>query len=325
MAATCARPLPLPNQGHRYQASSWRMPDGLPDDLNLLMTLDVLLRERHVTRAARRLGLTQSAMSQRLSRLRDFFGDPLLVPGRSTLTLTPRAEILAEPLARAMSELRSAVQAGAPFDPSTSDRLFVLLGNELVEARGLPAMAQELHRMAPRLRLATERIDARFTTRLAEGTADLAFIPDFMISSSVRRTPLPREPFVVLARQGHPALSGPLTLERYLAFPHVLIAPHGAPSGIVDQALEALGLRRQVSFRVAHFITAPMLLPATDLLLTCPAGVAAHACSLLPLASAPPPLELPIDQSSMVWHERAQNDPGHRWLRELITRLLRAT
>ncbi|HEU4408847.1 MAG TPA: LysR family transcriptional regulator [Polyangiaceae bacterium] len=296
----------------------------LPDDINLLVALDVLLRERHVTRAARRLGLTQSAMSQRLARLRSFFGDPLLVQAGASLALTPRAEAMAAPLAGALGALRSAVQAGAPFDPGASERSFVLLGNDLVEAVGLPPLAPLVRREAPGVRLTVERLDADFAARLGDGTADLAFAPDFLNAPSLRRRALPPDPFVVLARRGHPAAEGPLTLERYLAFDHVLVAPRGAPGGVVDTALAALGRKRRVAVRLQHFVTAPLLLPDTDLLLTCPAGAAEHACSLLPLCRLVPPLELPVDHSSMLWHERAHHDPGHRWLRGFFDRLLRS-
>src|SRR5688572_28344939 len=123
----------------------------LPDDLDLLLALDVFLRERHVTRAARRLGITQGAASQRLARIRDFFRDPILVPGRPLLVPTPRALAVADPLARALSDLRAAVRRGAPFEPASSDRRFVLLGNDIVESRALPPLLAILERQAPKV------------------------------------------------------------------------------------------------------------------------------------------------------------------------------
>ncbi|MCU0686560.1 MAG: LysR family transcriptional regulator [Polyangiaceae bacterium] len=295
----------------------------LPDDVNLLLALDVLLRERHVTRAARRLGLAQSAMSQRLARLRAFFGDPLLVPTGAALALTPRAEAMAAPLAGALAALRAAVQAGAPFDPGTSQRGFVLLGNDLFEAVGMPRLVPLVRREAPGVRLTVERLDAEFAARLGDGTADFAFAPDFLVAPSLRRRALPPEPFVVLACRNHPAADGPLTLEGYLAFDHVLVAPRGAPGGVVETALAALGRQRRVAVRVLHFVTAPLLLPGTDLLLTCPSSVA-DACSALPLCRLAPPLELPGDHVSLVWHERTQHDAGHAWLRGHFDRFVRS-
>lgn len=296
------------------------MIDGLPEDLNVLRALAALLHERHVTRAARRVGITQSAMSQRLAALRRFFDDPLLVPSRPLMTLTPRAEALRDPLTHALRDLRAAVGAGAPFDPGRAERTFVLLGNDFVEAAGLPRVFAGIADEAPGVRLAVERTEADFAARLETGTADLAFVPDFLVSSSQRRLALPPERFVVLLRRDHPAGRRKLTLDRYVTLAHALIAPRGAPGSIVDTALEALGRRRRVRVRVQHFTTAAHVVAASDLALTCPEGVAAFARSFLPLIERPVPLELPIDRASMVWHERSQHDAGHLWLREHVRR-----
>ncbi len=300
------------------------MIDGLPEDLNVLRALEALLHERHVTRAARRVGITQSAMSQRLAALRRFFDDPLLVASRPLMTRTPRAEALREPLSRALRDLRAAVAAGAPFDPARADRTFVFLGNDFVEAAGLPRIFAAIAAEAPSVRLAVERTEADFASRLETGTADLAFVPDFLVSSAHRRLALPPEPFVVLLRRDHPAARQKLTLDRYVALDHALIAPRGAPGSLVDAALEALGRKRHVRVRVQHFTTAAYVLAASDLALTCPEGVATFARSILPMVVKPLPLELPIDRASMIWHERSQLDAGHQWLREHVRRGLPA-
>ncbi|WP_437678998.1 LysR family transcriptional regulator [Sorangium sp. So ce131] len=299
------------------------MPSDLPDDLSLLLALDVLLRERHVTRAAKRLGITQSAASQRLARLREFFGDVLLAPGRPLLALTPRAQALADPLAQALASLRAAIQAGAPFDPSTSERRFVLLGNDLLEAAALPRLMAILAREAPRAAVRVDRVDADFVKRLERGTAELAFVPEFLVPPSLRQLRLPDEPFVTLMREGHPAASRRLTLERYLELGHVLIAPHGMPGSLVDRALEVVGRRRRVVAQVQHFVTVPFLVAASDLVVTCPAAVAALAAPF-GLRAARPPVELGLDRASAVWHERVHDDPGHRWLRAQLVEVIGA-
>ncbi|WP_437736829.1 LysR family transcriptional regulator [Sorangium sp. So ce1335] len=299
------------------------MADELPDDLNLLLALDVLLRERHVTRAAKRLGITQSAASQRLGRLREFFGDALLAPGRPTLALTPRAQALADPLAQALASLRAAVQAGAPFDPPTSERRFVLLGNDLLEAAALPRLLPIFAREAPRVAVQVDRADADFVRRLERGTADLAFVPEFLAPPSLRQLRLPDERFITLMREGHPAASRRLTLARYLELGHVLIAPHGMPGSLVDRALEAIGRRRRVVAQVQHFVTVPFLLAASDLVVTCPATVAVLAAPF-GLRAVRPPVELGLDRASAVWHERVHDDPGHRWLRARLVEAIRA-
>jgi DNA-binding transcriptional LysR family regulator len=300
----------------------------LPDDLDLLRALDVLLTERHVTRAARRLGITQSALSQQLARLREYFSDDLLVAARPTMALTHRAEALAGPLSAALAELRAALQAGAPFSATEADRQFILLGNELLEGWGLRHFVPVLAVEAPLVRIGVERAEINFAERLEAGTADLAFMPEILVRSSLRRTRLWTEEFVVLMRRGHPAARGRLTLERYLAFPHVLVAPRGTPGSLVDDALARLGARRRVAVRVQHFMSAPFVLTDSDLLLTCPKMVVAFASEWLPLAVKQPPVVLERDSVAMVWHERMQRDPGHAWLRgrlqQLVAELVRS-
>lgn len=294
----------------------------LPDDLDLLLALDVMLRERHVTRAAQRLGITQGAASQKLARLRSFFDDPLLVPGRPLLVPTPRAELIAAPLSRAIAGLRDAVRAGAPFDPKSSERRFVLLGNEVVEALALPAVLEVLAREAPGVTLSVERAEADFAERLERGTADVAFVPDFLVPGSLRKRSLPPERFVVLLRKDHPIARKKLDLEAYLALGHVLVAPRGLPGSIVDSALEKLGRRRRVVARVQHFLSAPCIVAQSDLVVTCPEMPLFGMAAWLPIASRDLPLDLPADRASLVWHERSDADAGHVWLRRRFDELI---
>ncbi len=301
------------------------MNDGLPDDLELLRALDVLLRERHVSRAAAKLGVTQSGASQRLARLRAHFGDELLVPGRPLMFLTPRAQAIAEPLARSLAALRSAVQAGAPFDPETSARRFTVLGSDLVEALAGPAFVDVLARTAPNVAWSFERTEADYAARLEHGTADLAFVPDFLAVPSLRRKPLPKNPFVVVARAGHPLTKpGSLTLGRYAEAGHVLVAPRGVPGSLVDEALARLGRSRRVVARVQHFMGAAFLVARSELIVTCPRILFTAAQPELRLVAmkSPAALRLADDRTSVVWHDRVHADPGHRWLREQLDGVL---
>jgi DNA-binding transcriptional LysR family regulator len=289
----------------------------LPGDLDLLLALDVLLSERHVTRAARRLGLTQSAMSQKLARLREYFGDPLLAPGRPLLSLTARAEAVQKPLARALADLRAAVTAGAQFDPKSSLRRFVILGSDLFESLALPALMPVLTRVAPRVDLVSDRVEPNFMERLEAGTADLALLPLAAAPPSLRHQLLPEGEFVVLMRKRHPASRAPLDLQRYLSFAHLLVAPRGMPGSVVDAALERLGRSRRVALRIAHFTPAPFIVQNSDLLLTVPQMVASFGAAHAALRVVPAPRELALgrDRIAMVWHERAHGDPAHLWLR----------
>lgn len=296
----------------------------LPDDLDLLRVLDIFLTERHVTRAARRLGVSQGAASQKLARLREAFDDPLLVAGRPLLLLTPRAQALAEPLARALAELRNAVRSGAPFVPAESQRRFILLGNDLAEVAAYPPLLAALAAEAPNVALWSERADVDFARRLEDGTADLAFLPDFLVPSSLLKRALPPAPFVVLVRADHPLTKRkrPLSLEAYLSLGHLLVAPRGMPGSLVDTALEKIGQSRRVVARLQHFTSAPALVAQSDLAVTCPVSVFAATSQWFPLAALKPPIELGVDRTSCVWHSRSQDDPGHRWLRGKLDVLL---
>ena len=295
----------------------------LPGSLDLLGDLDVFLRERHVTRAAKRLGVTQSAASQRLAKLRAHFDDPLLVPGTRGLVLTPRADAMKEPLGRALAELRAALSAGEPFDASRSTRRFVLLGNDLFEAVGMPLVMRMLASDAPAITVHAERAERDFARRLEDGSADVAFVPNFAVPESLQRLALPDQRFVVLLRNGHPRAKRRLSLAAYLSLSHLLIAPQGFPGSIVDDALAALGKQRRVVARIQHFASAPFVVAQSDLALTCPATVATVAREHFALSVLEPPLELPIDRTSMVWHARSNLDPSHAWFRARIAERLR--
>jgi DNA-binding transcriptional LysR family regulator len=255
-------------------------------------------------------------VSQKLARLRSFFDDPLLVPGRPAMVLTARAQAVQAPLSRALAELRAAVRVGAPFDPAKAERRFVILANDLFEAYGLPLVLEGLSAEAPHLSFTVERAESDYSDRLEKGTADVAFVPGFALGATLRRLPLPKERFVVLLRGGHRA-SRRWGLERYLALGHLLVAPRGLPGSLVDDALHGLGKQRRVAARIQHFTSAPFVVARSDLALTCLETIAriAEPFGLLKL---PLPVELPMDESFLVWHERAQHDRGHAWLRGKI-------
>jgi DNA-binding transcriptional LysR family regulator len=296
---------------------------GLPDDLNLLLALDVLLAERHVTRAAKRLGITQSAASQRLRRLREHFGDPLLVDARPLLSPTPRAEALRAPLRAALAGLSEAVATADAFDAATSSRRFVVVGNDAVEASALPPLLAALRLRAPGISLTLERPVPGLAERLGPGGADLAVVPSVQAAASLRQRVLFRDPFVVLMRRGHALARQRLTLARYAAAQHVLIAPQAAPGSLVDEALGARGLSRRVVATVRHFASAPLLVASTDAIVTCPRSLARTAEALLPVVSRKAPLELPVFTVCAVWHARVHADPGHMWLRALVAEVSR--
>lgn len=294
-------------------------------DLNLLVTLMVLLDEGSVTGAARRLGVTQSAVSHKLKRLREEFDDPLFVSGKHGLIATERALALAEPLRDALDRLAATVADEQPFDPATAERQFVLSGADIFEFIGLPRVLELIAREAPKLSLVVTARQLDLYERMERGEVHFAFGPGFPAKAGLRQQKLAEEPFVVMGRADHPLLRRKLSLDAYLKAEHVLIAPQGRPGGFVDDALARLGKARRVAVQVGHFAPAPFLVARTDLLLTAPISLFRQAAEHLALRMRPVPLELPPAPTLVAWHERLDRDPGHRWFRAAVRRFMFST
>ena len=289
-------------------------------DLNLLVALQVLLEEESVTGAARRLGVTQPAVSHKLKRLREALDDELFLSGPRGLVPTARAQAMAQPLRMALEQLASSVAPDDEFDPQTAAREFVLCGPDLLEFAVLPAVRAYLAAEAPGITLAV--VPRRHDTfdRMKRGEIDFVFGPSFPPLGGLRQLKLYEEPLIVLGRSKHPAFRGGLTLEKYLAAEHVLIAPNGTPGGIVDDALARQGRSRRVAVRVAGFASAPFLVAQSDLLLTAPQSLHREAARYVALSKRPLPLPLPPTSSLVAWHERLDREPAHRWFRRVARR-----
>jgi DNA-binding transcriptional LysR family regulator len=278
----------------------------------------VLLAERHVTRAAARLALTQSAASRALARLREELGDPLLVRGPGGALLpTPRAEQLAPVVRRALEEVAAAWR-GESFDPGTARRRFTLTGADYAELVLLPGLAARLAEQAPGVQLVFVSMPGDMQGALAAGAVDVLLAPSGPYSASLYQRQLFDESFVVAMRAGHPAATGKLTLDRFCELSHLLISPRGQPGGAVDDALAALGRRRHVAVMVPHFLVAPHVIAASDLVVTMAARMAAAFAASFELVTRPTPLPVPGFSIQLQWHERTHADPGHRWFREQL-------
>jgi len=288
-------------------------------DLNLLLAFDALWAERNVTRAARRIGLTQSALSHALSRLRLQLDDPLFrpAPPRGMLP-TPKAQALAGPLAEALALIRSAVESPAPFDPRRLRRTFTLATADYGELVILPRLVAAVARAAPEVTLVVRPISMSPERELGAGEHDIAFSLANNVDPSLRSQILFEDGFVCLLRRGHPLAKKRLTLDRYTKLSHVLIAPSGVGEGIVDQALRALGRSRRIAVRTAHFLVAPLAVAESDHIITLPERIVRGALPPSRFAIMRPPVEVPGFSMAAVWHPRHDADPGHAWLREMI-------
>jgi DNA-binding transcriptional LysR family regulator len=293
-------------------------------NLNLLVALDALLRERSVTRAARRVGVTQPAMSNSLAQLRTLFDDPLFRRQRHGLDPTPRALALAPLLAQGLSAFQ-AVLAAPSFDPAKDERRFVIATSDYVELVLLPPLLNELERTAPNVRLEVRPWSLHeVPDTLARAEADLMIgFYDELPPRHVHEL-LFEEEYVCIVRNAHPSVKRRLTLERYLELGHVLVSQRADSPGSVDRALAKQGKRRHVALRVSHFLMVPMLIARTNLVAALSRRVAEPFAVPFELRLLPPPLPLPRSRVRQVWHEQMQADPGHRFLRETIARVASA-
>jgi DNA-binding transcriptional LysR family regulator len=287
-------------------------------DLALLVSLDALLGEQSVTAAARRLGISQPALSAQLARLRDLFGDALLVGNAHGMVLTPRAEELREPLRAILSDLRSLVSESAGFDPASDARTVRLAATDLAQVFILPRLYAALAEKAPNITVeGVPLVVDQVADAMKRGEVDLALSsrenapPDF----PSRR--LRSEEYHLIWREGHPMPGPPTTVEAFCALCHLVISiKGGSVLGDVDEALERIGRRRRIAGSVPNFLLAPHVVRNADIVAVVPAVVAAidgagirHA----PLPFATSRLDLYLS-----WHPRMRNDVGHRWLRDLV-------
>ncbi|WP_259781553.1 LysR family transcriptional regulator [Aestuariispira ectoiniformans] len=290
-------------------------------DLNLLVSLDVLIEEANVTRAAARLGISQPALSSQLARLRDLFGDPLLVPsetGRGMLPTT-RALDLRDPLHAALKDIETVVRRPPGFDPMTDDRVFNIAASDNSTITLGVFLVERLRDIAgPGIRIAfqTARADL-VAAQLERGDVDILIGSRHMVPPTMKARKLFDENYVMVQRKGHPRGTGALDLDSYCALDHVLVSTSGGSfRGTIDEQLEAFGRKRNVVLSVHQFVLAPIVVERTDYVSTLPERLV--RCRAARLDS----FELPFIAKGYsiyaAWHPRSQADPAHNWLRQQL-------
>jgi len=288
-------------------------------DLNLLQVLGALLQERHVTRAARRLGLSQSATSHALRRLRDLYGDELLVrSAKGSLSLTPRALSLLPALERGLAELASSVRGEAAFEPGTARRSFAVGMADYSQSLLLAPLLAELGRDAPGIVLGVTA-SANVEELLSSGELDLALSP-LPPGPGLEGKLVFRDRFICMVKRAGRLARQRLTLERYLSMRHVVVAPGGSPGSLVDDELTRRGLRREVVLRIPNFLVAPIVVVESDVIATAPARTSRHLAVHYPIRLIEPPLKLAEFAQYLIWHPRLTSDPAHAFLRGAVTR-----
>lgn len=291
-------------------------------DLNLLRLFEAVLHSGSVSRAATQLGLTQSAASNGLARLRDVLGDPLFIRRPGGVEPTARARDLAAPVAAALSALRMAIDGQAPFDPAGAEAEVVIGMSDHAELVLAPALIARIEAAAPGLALTFRHCDRSDAVGLIDDEALLLAIgvlPD--PPARMTRQFLRREGFCVVMRPGHPAAAGPWSLDAYLAARHMLVSAVASRTGAVDRLLTDRGLQRRLGPVVSHHLAAGAVLADSDLLLTLPQSVGHVLIRAFGLVERPVPFDLPNVRLAMIWHRRNDEAPLHRWLRREVAQL----
>ncbi|MFP3606502.1 LysR family transcriptional regulator [Paraburkholderia sp. SIMBA_053] len=295
-------------------------------DLNLLLHLDALVRCANVSRAAEHLGITQSAMSAALSRLRRVFNDPLLVREANATVLTDRATALAAQFRPLLEQWLDVTLERGHFDPAQSRRIFTLYASDYVQFALLPALAATLTDEAPNISLSVVPAKPHHGLAMLESN-HVEFVAGYYPTpgSTLRMRPLFEDQVVCIVREGHPSLDKDWSLDAWLCYGHIDLAAHTRNAGeLLDRRLEQMGKRRSVRMTMSSYLAAPSVVARSDLIANLPESVALQFARqgfvLRPVPIAVPPIRI-----SLYWHERYQNDAGHAWFRHYVTRNAKET
>jgi DNA-binding transcriptional LysR family regulator len=290
-------------------------------DLNLLVALDALLAERSVSRAAVRLHLSQPATSALLARLRELFGDPLLLRSARGMLPTPRALELLGPVKLVLDEIDALIQPRAAFDPASALQTFTLSASDYVEFALLPTLVDYLERKAPGVRLAVRPLDLQTVAeQMASGEVDLCITGLQNAPAGLHQRPLYAERIVSVVRRNHPGVGAHLTLEKFCNLEHIMVSVPGSGfSARIDEALAKLGRKRRSRLAVPHFLLVPEIVARSDMISGLPERLARGYANKLRIFQ--PPLEIEGFTVGQIWHERNQREPAQRWLRDVVLEL----
>jgi DNA-binding transcriptional LysR family regulator len=296
-------------------------------DLNLVVVLRALEEHRHVTRTAEFLGISQSAVSHALSRLRDAFQDDLYVKTPRGMVPTPKAEQLAPRVAPLIAALSDVFLPQTPFSPADLKRTFRIQTTDLIENLLLPSVLATRASEAPGLQVSFRNVGFSLPKDdLQDGRVDLAIAGFFGdLPDGFYRQRLLVDTFKSCVRKNHRAVGKKLTVATYCSLPHILIAPAGVLSGQVDKALAKAGVRREIAVGTSGFLAAGWAAARSDAVLTAPSRLIEEFEKYLPIRSFDVPIELPSITIVQVWHERQHKDAAHKWFRERLRDALHDT
>lgn len=287
-------------------------------DLNLLVTLEALLAEQNVTKAANRLHLSQPAVSAQLSRLRDLFDDPLLIPAQRGMTPTAKALELLDPLRHALDQVRAALAEHRHFDPGNAKLTLAIACTDYLQAVVARPLAVALRKEAPGVRIALRHLDPpQLEAQMVRGDVDLALMTPEHGPGSLRARRLFDERYVLIGRKRHPGLRRGLTVEEFARLDHVIVSLRGGDfTTPVDDGLAALGYQRNVALSAASFLIVPEIVSHSNFVALVPERLVRDRRDELKIVECPFPV--PGFTVSMLWHERNHGHSGQRWVRETV-------
>ncbi len=294
-------------------------------DLNLLVALDALLSEANVSRAARQCGLTQSAMSGALKRLRTHFGDELLVQVGRTMVPTTLAASLAAPVRDLLLEAQTVAMTRAHFDPATSERNFVVMASDYVATVLLAALNRHLAKHAPRVSVQLRSLtDDKTREDFDDGKVDFIILPERYLSTKHPRQTLFSEDWTCVAWSKNKLIGQELTVERYLSLGHVKTILRIGGMVFDNSFLMRMGHARRIAAVVPNFTLVPEFVVGTNLIATMHTRMAHIAARRFPLKLFAPPIRIPPVSISIQWHKSLDRDPGSLWLRGAIQEIVRS-
>lgn len=288
-------------------------------DLNLLVVFQEVFHERQISNVARKLGLSQPAVSNALARLRKVLHDDLFVRTSQGMQPTPLAQQLAEPVAAALANISKALNQQETFDASSSQRHFKIAMTDVGEMYFMPILVEQCRRLAPQVQIATVRANSvDLMVEMETGRIDLSLGAFDQVSEALYHRRLFKQDYVCMYRQEHPHLKECVSKEDFLRAEHLIVSTRENPYDKINQSLEKAGISANNSFTVPHFSSVPYIVSCTNLVVIVPQKLAISAAEPFRLRHCKPPIKLPTLQTNIFWHRRFAQDKGNQWLRNLV-------
>ena len=288
-------------------------------DLNLLYVFEAMWRDRSVTQAANRLGLSQAAVSNALKRMRQAHGDKLFTLAGKRMEPTPYATSISHHLLTALSLVQKAATVQPRFEPETSKRQFIIRARDIGEVVYFPQVWKRVTELGPNIRVRTTFQTMENTVAgLASGRIDFAlgYLPT--LETAIHRRPLFTQDYICLMRSGHPLAKQNLTYDLFRNQDHLLVDYLSSGHVVIERALIDAGAGGRIKVRLPQYLSAPHLIIASDLIWCAPTSLAKTLVKYYPLVLKPVPIDLPSFEVALYWHERFHNDAANQWMREVF-------